>query len=105
MARWVNVTMKCLGVGRSAIFPATRSYSVDSRTGSPYEITVDSTADAASNAAAAKAKEVAEAARKVTAYTALWIFVSLLVGAFYSSLAATWGGRQRDPHSYLRRIT
>lgn len=59
----------------------------------------------AADAAAAKAKEVAEAARKATAYTALWIFVSLLVGAFYSSLAATWGGRQRDPHSYLRRVT
>jgi hypothetical protein len=60
----------------------------------------------ASDAATARAKEVAETARKVTAYTALWVFVSLLVGAFYASLAATWGGKQRDSQSYLRhRLT
>ena len=56
----------------------------------------------AADAVAAKAKEVAEIARKATAYTALWVFISLLVGAFYASLAATWGGKQRDPQSYLR---
>lgn len=27
---------------------------------------------------------------------ALWLFVSLLVGAFVASLAATFGGRRRD---------
>ena len=60
----------------------------------------------ATDAATARAKEVAETARKVAAYTALWVFVSLLVGAFYASLAATWGGKQRDPQSYLRhRLT
>jgi hypothetical protein len=60
----------------------------------------------AADAATARAKEVAETARKVAAYTALWVFVSLLVGAFYASLAATWGGKQRDPQSYLRhRLT
>ena len=54
----------------------------------------------AAETAKAKAKEAAEAARKITAYTALWIFVSLLAGAFYAALAATWGGKQRDgvPH-------
>jgi hypothetical protein len=57
----------------------------------------------AADAVAARAKEVAETARKATAHTALWVFISLLVGAFYASLAATWGGRQRDPQSYLRR--
>src|SRR6185369_3431329 len=46
----------------------------------------------AADAAAAKAREVAETARKATAYTALWVFVSLLFGAFCASLAATWGG-------------
>lgn len=56
----------------------------------------------AADAAAAKAKEVAETARKAAAYTALWIFVALLVGAFYASLAATWGGKQRDPKPYSR---
>jgi hypothetical protein len=57
----------------------------------------------AAEAAVAKAKEGAEVARKAAAHTALWVFVSLLVGAFYASLAATWGGKQRDPQSYLRR--
>lgn len=42
------------------------------------------------------AKETADRARKASAYAALWIFVSLLGGAFVASLAATYGGRQRD---------
>lgn len=46
--------------------------------------------------AKAKAKSAADAARKATAYASLWIVVSLLLGAFIASLAATWGGRQRD---------
>jgi hypothetical protein len=57
----------------------------------------------AGEATVAKAKETAEIARKAAAHTALWVFISLLVGAFYASLAATWGGKQRDPQSYLRR--
>ena len=42
------------------------------------------------------AKEAADKARKASSYAALWLFVSLLVGAFVASLAATYGGRQRD---------
>jgi len=42
------------------------------------------------------AKEAAEKARKATIYATLWLFVSLLMGAFSASLAATWGGRERD---------
>lgn len=42
------------------------------------------------------AKEAADKARKASAYAALWLFISLLVGAFVASLAATIGGRQRD---------
>ena len=42
------------------------------------------------------AKATAEKARKVSAYTALWLFISLLIGAFVASLAATYGGRRRD---------
>jgi hypothetical protein len=42
------------------------------------------------------AREAADKARKASAYSALWLFVSLLVGAFIASLAATFGGRQRD---------
>jgi hypothetical protein len=46
--------------------------------------------------AEARAKAVADQARKVGAKTALWIFVSLLLGAFFASLMATYGGRRRD---------
>ena len=46
--------------------------------------------------AATKAREVANKARKASAYAALWLFISLLVGAFVASLAATFGGRRRD---------
>ena len=42
------------------------------------------------------ARETADAARKTTAKISLWIFVSLLIGAFCASAAATLGGRQRD---------
>lgn len=46
--------------------------------------------------AAAKAKQVADDARKASALLALWLVVSLFVGAFVASLAATFGGRLRD---------
>ncbi|MRV71182.1 hypothetical protein GJ700_05545 [Duganella sp. FT92W] len=46
--------------------------------------------------AAARAKAAADAARKAGAYSALWMFFALLLGAFAASLAATFGGRQRD---------
>lgn len=42
------------------------------------------------------AREAADSARKASAYTAIWLFVALLIGAFVASLAATYGGRQRD---------
>lgn len=42
------------------------------------------------------ARDAADKARKAAAYSALWMFVSLLCGAFFASLAATFGGRQRD---------
>lgn len=44
----------------------------------------------------AAAREAADKARKATAYATLWLFVSMLAGAFVASLSATWGGRQRD---------
>jgi hypothetical protein len=46
--------------------------------------------------AAAKAKQAADQARKASALLALWLVVSLFVGAFVASLCATWGGRLRD---------
>ena len=42
------------------------------------------------------AREAADKSRKASAYAALWLFVSLLIGAFVASLAATFGGRRRD---------
>jgi hypothetical protein len=42
------------------------------------------------------AKEVADKSRKASAYAALWLFISLLIGAFVASFAATYGGQQRD---------
>ena len=46
--------------------------------------------------AEAAAKDAADKARKASAYAALWLFISLLIGAFVASLAATFGGRHRD---------
>lgn len=42
------------------------------------------------------AKQTADEARKATAYISLWLFISLLIGAFTASWLATFGGRQRD---------
>ena len=42
------------------------------------------------------ARDAADKARKASAYGALWLFVSMLIGAFVASLAATYGGRRRD---------
>ena len=42
------------------------------------------------------AREAADAARETAARTALWLFISLLIGAFVASWMATFGGRQRD---------
>jgi hypothetical protein len=46
--------------------------------------------------AAVNAKKAADEARKASAALALWLVVSLFVGAFVASLAATFGGRLRD---------
>ena len=42
------------------------------------------------------AKEAADKGRKASAYAAMWLFISLLIGAFVASLGATYGGRRRD---------
>lgn len=48
------------------------------------------------NEAQGAAKDAADKARKASAYAALWLFISLLIGAFVASLSATYGGSQRD---------
>ncbi len=44
------------------------------------------------------ARDAADKARKASAYASLWLFISLLIGAFVASLAATYGGRQRQSY-------
>lgn len=46
--------------------------------------------------AAGAATELSEEERKASAIAALWLVVSLFVGAFISAWAATFGGRLRD---------
>lgn len=46
------------------------------------------------------AREAADDARRSASYSALWMFVALLCGAFFASLMATFGGRQRDSVVY-----
>jgi hypothetical protein len=41
-------------------------------------------------------QQAVEAARRATAHALLWLFVALLTGAFFASVSATLGGRQRD---------
>jgi hypothetical protein len=48
------------------------------------------------SAVTADAREHEDLARKATAHLLLWIFLTLLIGAFSASYAATIGGRQRD---------
>jgi hypothetical protein len=48
------------------------------------------------NSAQTAARDAADKARKVSTYAALWLFVSLLAGAFVASWTALYGGRQRD---------
>lgn len=43
-----------------------------------------------------QARQAEDTARKATAHVLLWLFLSLLMGAFSASYAATIGGRQRD---------
>jgi len=43
-----------------------------------------------------EARQAEDAVRKATAHLLLWLFLSLLMGAFSASFAATIGGRQRD---------
>jgi hypothetical protein len=60
-------------------------------------------AKASIDATKAKAKQVADDARKATAGLSFWMFLSLLCGAFAASFAATIGGRHRETYVYLTR--
>ena len=60
--------------------------------------------NAAAEKAKATAKDVADKARKTAATAALWLTVSLLLGAFVASLAATFGGRLRDGVAHVNSL-
>jgi len=57
---------------------------------------VTAAAKSTADALESKARSAAETGRKTTLYLALWVFISLLTGAFCAAVAATIGGRQRD---------
>lgn len=69
---------------------------VDQATAKKRLTQIETQARQAAQQAGQKAREVADAARKAIAAFSLWAFVSLLVGAFVASFAATIGGRARD---------
>ena len=58
--------------------------------------TIQARAQAQAREAENTLRDAADKARKASATGALWLFVSLLIGAFVASLAATLGGRRRD---------
>jgi hypothetical protein len=60
--------------------------------------------NAAAEKAKAAAKDAADKARKAAATAALWLTVSLLLGAFVASLAATFGGRLRDGVAHVNPL-
>lgn len=43
-----------------------------------------------------EAREAADEAKELATYALMWLFISMLIGAFCASFAATYGGRQRD---------
>lgn len=57
---------------------------------------IDSRMRAAMDEAETTARQAADEVRKASAYAALWMFITLLMGAFFASLFATFGGRQRE---------
>ncbi|MQU51886.1 hypothetical protein [Pseudomonas sp. FSL R10-1339] len=54
---------------------------------------------------AKEAADTADTAAKVAAWSTLWMFITLLIGAFFASLCATFGGRRRDAVTYLTPTT
>ena len=47
-----------------------------------------------------RAQQGTDTARRAAAHSLYWLFVALLLGAFASSVAATFGGKQRD-HAHI----
>jgi hypothetical protein len=90
-----------VGFRNGGLAPADRAYlaqTVSARAGLSPADADKRVADVISRATAAadEARAAADKARKAAAYFSLWIFISLLIGAFCASYAATVGGRLRD---------
>lgn len=79
---------------------STMNKAIDSASamGSAAAVTQSNSPDAATDSSTntVAAKEATDKARKASATAALWLFISLLIGAFTASFAAIYGGRQRD---------
>ena len=93
------------GLRQEALEPADRQYlaqRIAERTGmsqaeAEARVTdVETRLRGAIEEAGTSAREAADEARKASAYAALWLFITLLIGAFSASLFATFGGRRRD---------
>ena len=71
---------------------------VAARTGMPQADADKRVADTIAQAQAVevKARQAADEARKAAAHASLWMFLSILIGAFCACYAATVGGQQRD---------
>jgi len=94
-----RILVTALGAGE--VSPADRTYVaqlIAARTGLS-QADADKRVDdviAQAKAAADKAKQLADQARKAAATLAIFSFLSLLIGAFIASAAAALGGRERD---------
>jgi hypothetical protein len=100
-ARAEAVRILATGIKNGAIPDNDKTYlasMVSARTGlSPAEASrrVDEVI-AQVDAAKEKAKQMADEARKAAMHGSLYIFLSLLIGAFIASASAALGGKQRD---------
>jgi hypothetical protein len=86
-----------------SLLPADRTYLaslIAQKTGVSQEEAQKRVDDATASAldAQTKAKEAANAARKVAAEAAIFTALSMLIGAFIASVSAALGGRLRDEH-------
>ncbi len=91
------------GVRDGEISPADRTYLADliaARTGISQQEAAQRIDNAMSQlkAAEAKAREVADAARKAASAASICTALAMLIGAFIASVAAALGGGQRDNH-------
>jgi len=91
------------GIEAGGVSDSDKAYLVDqvaTRTGVSHEDAQKRVDDviAREKAAEAKAREVADAARKSASAVSIFTALSMLIGAFIASAAAAYGGSLRDEH-------